>query len=258
MNGMKAVRRAHMYAGLALAPFVALYGITAILFNHPGIGSETRVRHLPADVAAFDPGAADRHALHAVSQVDCVAIDEDVPARFTGRTMLVAEGRTLLVDEDGARLILRPASTGEPEVFEGIEALEDHRADLLASARAVDPEAAWRIRSIARLEFGVWLDGERRAATYDPLRETLTLSEPRARSLRSRLTALHKAHTYPTGVGADLWWAILVDVLGAMMVLWAISGVAMWWQMKRLRRGGLAALAISAVATAVLVVSKSM
>src|SRR6185295_9127 len=34
MNGMKIVRRTHMYAGLFLAPWVAMYGFSGLIFNH--------------------------------------------------------------------------------------------------------------------------------------------------------------------------------------------------------------------------------
>ncbi len=34
-QSMKLVRRAHLYAGLFMTPWVFLYGITATLFNHP-------------------------------------------------------------------------------------------------------------------------------------------------------------------------------------------------------------------------------
>src|SRR6185295_18378971 len=36
MNGMKIVRRTHMYAGLFLAPWVAMYGFSGLIFNHGG------------------------------------------------------------------------------------------------------------------------------------------------------------------------------------------------------------------------------
>ena len=32
---MRVVRRAHLFAGLLMLPWVVLYGVTAFLFNHP-------------------------------------------------------------------------------------------------------------------------------------------------------------------------------------------------------------------------------
>ena len=34
LNAMKIVRRTHLYAGLFLAPWVAMYGFSGLIFNH--------------------------------------------------------------------------------------------------------------------------------------------------------------------------------------------------------------------------------
>ena len=51
MNGMKIVRRTHLYAGLFLAPWVAMYGFSGLIFNHgnwfaPGGGDAVRASAL--------------------------------------------------------------------------------------------------------------------------------------------------------------------------------------------------------------------
>lgn len=53
-QSMKLVRRAHLYAGLFMTPWVFLYGITATLFNHPQLLSDveqTQRSIAPADLA---------------------------------------------------------------------------------------------------------------------------------------------------------------------------------------------------------------
>src|SRR6478672_1275705 len=52
---MKFVRRAHMYVGLSLVPFVILYGVTAFLFNHPDWFSDRSVRLITTKDAAGTP-----------------------------------------------------------------------------------------------------------------------------------------------------------------------------------------------------------
>src|SRR6516225_9073547 len=42
---LKLVRRAHLFAGLFMTPWVFLYGITGFLFNHPGAFSDREVRY---------------------------------------------------------------------------------------------------------------------------------------------------------------------------------------------------------------------
>tara|TARA_Y100000589_G_scaffold294654_1_gene300497 strand:- start:1892 stop:2071 length:180 start_codon:yes stop_codon:yes gene_type:complete len=34
-------------------------------------------------------------------------------------------------------------------------------------------------------------------------------------------------------------WAVIVDVMGALMIFWGLSGIFMWWQMKPTRRLGM-------------------
>ena len=49
---MKVLRRAHLYSGLFLTPWVFLYGVTALLFNHPDLFSGQQVIEVgPAEVA---------------------------------------------------------------------------------------------------------------------------------------------------------------------------------------------------------------
>jgi hypothetical protein len=49
---MRLVRRAHLYAGLFMTPWVFLYGATALLFNHPQAFPDQEIRAItPADLA---------------------------------------------------------------------------------------------------------------------------------------------------------------------------------------------------------------
>ncbi|SIO39700.1 hypothetical protein SAMN05444166_4359 [Singulisphaera sp. GP187] len=53
-QSMKWVRRAHLYAGLFMTPWVFLYGVTAMLFNHPLVFSDVDQKQrsiAPADLA---------------------------------------------------------------------------------------------------------------------------------------------------------------------------------------------------------------
>ncbi|HVJ88034.1 MAG TPA: hypothetical protein VM452_20385, partial [Caulifigura sp.] len=45
---MRVVRRVHLYSGLFLFPWVMLYGVTALLFNHPGAMPDVPIEHLAA------------------------------------------------------------------------------------------------------------------------------------------------------------------------------------------------------------------
>lgn len=71
---------------------------------------------------------------------------------------------------------------------------------------------------------------------------------PREMSARSFLLRLHTAHGYGIRTNSRWFWAIAVDLMFASMCFWGISGVVMWWQIKRTRRIGFALLIASAIA----------
>jgi hypothetical protein len=56
------------------------------------------------------------------------------------------------------------------------------------------------------------------------------------------LMYLHRASTYNHSPGLRWWWAVMVDGMVLTLVFWGISGVVMWWQMKRHRMWGIIAL----------------
>lgn len=75
---------------------------------------------------------------------------------------------------------------------------------------------------------------------------------PRDLSLRSQLLRLHTAHGYPSEIGSRWVWAIAVDAMFASMCFWGISGVVMWWQIKRTRFWGAVCLLASALVASIL------
>lgn len=72
---------------------------------------------------------------------------------------------------------------------------------------------------------------------------------PREMRLRRYLLRLHMAHGYPVEKNTRWFWVIAVDVMFVSMCFRGLSGVVMWWQIKRTRRiGFLLLLASAAVA----------
>ncbi len=105
----------------------------------------------------------------------------------------------------------------------------------------------WSLRSAPTLQFDI-VDAESKPLTlrYDVVRQDLS-AQPRDRadfgsamSWRRFALRLHTAHTYPSRFGVRFMWAILVDAMAVAMVAWALSGVLMWWQIRTLRRMGIA------------------
>jgi hypothetical protein len=89
-----------------------------------------------------------------------------------------------------------------------------------------------------------------RRITYTPADSRLVIEkmEPRAHALLERF---HRRRGYETGYTLDTAWAVTVDLTIAAMILWAASGLWMWWEMKATRRAGavagLAGLAVFAL-----------
>ena len=79
-------------------------------------------------------------------------------------------------------------------------------------------------------------------------RVSIVGGEPGEIGWRRYLLRLHMAHGYPVQQNARWYWAIAVDAMFATMVFWGLSGVLMWWQIKRTRLWGILCLVVSSVA----------
>lgn len=81
-----------------------------------------------------------------------------------------------------------------------------------------------------------------RRIIYTPADQKLVIEKMQARP-NAFLERYHRRRGYATGYALDTAWAVTVDLLIAATVIWALSGLWMWWEMKRTRLvGALAAL----------------
>lgn len=129
-------------------------------------------------------------------------------------------------------------------------------------------ENQFRFQSIPTLEFNAVVEGTTKRLRFSPNRGrresnsrnrssqtaepaavkgsvSIVGENPREMSWRSYLLRLHTAHGYPNSINARYWWAYAVDAMFLCMVFWGLSGVFMWWQIKRTRKLGFIVLAIS-------------
>ncbi len=86
-----------------------------------------------------------------------------------------------------------------------------------------------------------------RRITYAPAEQKLVIErmEPRANAFLERF---HRRRGYATGYALDTTWAVTVDAVIAAIVIWVLSGLWMWWEMKATWRfGALAALGGAAI-----------
>ena len=281
---MKIVRRLHMYFGLGLTPFVLLYGITAMLFNHPTwfrSSTSTTVELAPDtfDGITFEHGTeiADlilqRITEHHAESDETYTIERDrsVEPHLTGDLFVDlqrederARYRVSPSLDEGSVRVTRTSPRLEaedrtpfPRSVGGVAAETlDEISERIREHGSASDEDRLTIRSTPDIKFHAIVDGKPWVVSCD-LR-TGDISAHRAGemhrdfALRSFLTRLHVSHGYPSEPTLGRWaWAVFVDLTAVMMIFWAISGAVMWWQLKPTRRTGMlatvAGIAVSGV-----------
>ena len=127
------------------------------------------------------------------------------------------------------------------------------------------------LRGLPPVEFDAVVDGQKRRLRFSPprrrggggggrasseVRGTVSIvgENPRDLTVRSYLLRLHTAHGYPVQTNARWFWAVCVDIMFASMCFWGLSGVVMWWQIKKTRRIGFLILVASAVVATLLAI----
>lgn len=263
------VRRTHMYLGLVLFPWVIFFGASGMLFNHPGVGEEVRAHPLSAQLLGQKVGIAALDA-HVVAS-DVVAalraaghdyrLDDGHDSRFYGSTAFEAQGggetHLLLLDVAAGRgvVLTRPDHTPPAAPFAGTIAPEEvrlapllPRLSALLPALDLDVRGPLEPRASADLRFRMRdASGRRWNVTYDlgsgHIDGRASDASP-ALSLHDTLGALHKTHHFPARLGATTFWALFADLTGFTLVLWALSGLVMWWQIKPTRALGVVGVSV--------------
>ncbi|MGH1340402.1 MAG: hypothetical protein ACRBN8_02535 [Nannocystales bacterium] len=275
------IRRAHLYTGLVLVPWVLLYAASGMLFNHPSWAAK--------------PGGPDRFALSdlvAPAQAAGVVLDEDAataavvaalgaPVHVMSRPppSMRRSLRGKAGPSDGTtapkQLSIRfPSRRGTwgarptpiprfPASLQGVDKIEVPEHDAAAWQRfadmvATEMEAAptdVALTATPLLRFHAEIDGERWEVEYDAHSGDVTFAAlaDREANLPRLLARLHMTHVYPDTFGLSWLHALFVDLSALCLALWCVTGVFMWWQMRRLRRiGGLALVVGLAVAVVIL------
>ncbi len=270
---IKLTRRLHLYFGLILVPFVLLYGVTAILFNHQTWFSASTTE--AADASLFsgitfqDPEAiadAITKELDEQSEFTIERVEGDAPT-FKGDMIvdLSRETERLRYRVNPKNMYATLQRTPLEEDEEVPDAIEndsitptetDAIDELVAVMEEQHEDAKSRVRSIPDIEFRVLADGEDVTLTCDlqsgKITQRRTLEPRMDFNLRSFLLRLHKSRGYPSEAGTRTGWAIIVDVTGALMIFWGLSGIIMWWQMKPLRNNGLLTMVLGIVLAGIL------
>jgi hypothetical protein len=278
-EAMHWVRRIHLYSGLFMFPWVMLYGVTALLFNHPGAFSDQPGRTLRLDEFKGTPleeiadPAADAEKVIAALNAKLATSTAAKPtyrlvnpdqARYTrdrisARVRGEGQEHSVLLDLPSGTAYVSTEKQSQTELApfatRGLKA----PGSLSERVKLSLPKALARLGLSAEeagiavgtdLVFFVEADGRPWRATYSI--QTGAVSGAPADSssdlsLRRFLTQLHLSHGYASQGGVRWVWALGVDAMFASMVFWAISGLLMFWQIKAVRRVGAIVVAASLI-----------
>jgi len=273
------VRRAHMYLGLLLFPWVIFFGFTGMLFNHPGIGESVVARPIPSALLrakGIEPVDARRIAEDVIAalraQGRSYRLDPSFDSRLFGSTAFATQGDgkkyLFLVDLPAHRglLLSRPDRTPPDAPFAGHVELPEHgivrlepNADAVLGELGLGDLPPARAAIAPSVRFRM-VDDEGHAwnTTYDlgsgRLDGRLAARTPKL-SLHDLLGRMHKTHHFPTSIGPRTFWALFADLTGITLVVWATTGLCMWVQIKKTRAMGTVAVSVGALIALVVMVA---
>ena len=267
------VRRIHLYAGLFLLPWVFLYGMTGAMFNHHSLISDVTTYGVSA--AALEGSALaslptpEALAEQVVGQLDKAAPDQEIAlardhgAQFNNDIVLEVHGldgkHSVHIDPVAKRADV--IAHTQPEKLDGM--LDGvHNISLpdnpYATARQAVPEILEKaglepVSSTApmgwcKLNFLASIDGERARVTYvlrDGHVDVTRYTGEDGMTPRQFFLRLHTSHGQPPHWNGRMYWSLILDTMAIAMVTWGISGLVMWWQIKRTRLIGSIVIASS-------------
>ncbi|MEZ6131616.1 MAG: PepSY domain-containing protein [Planctomycetaceae bacterium] len=278
------IRRIHLYTGLFLLPWVFLYGITGAMFNHQGlfpVAPFTSVdKQVVANSALKSFPSAEQMAQQVVDALQRSADGQQIAllpehgAEFTNALLFEtrASGVRHVVHLDpvnqSAAVQSHPGNPEEPELMlteirnitlepNPFEAAQTSASQVLdhVGIRSGNPPAplGW-----SKLNFLATVDQQPVRVTYvlkDGHIDVSRYTGEDGMTLRQFLLRLHTSHGQPPHWNGRMYWSVIVDVMAIAMVAWGITGLFMWWQLKRSRVIGAAVIGCSVVTAVFLYVS---
>lgn len=281
---LKYVRRIHMYTGLLLLPWVLLFGLSGLFFNHPTWMTPTDVvyqadRSAVNTATAFVPIDPDELAAIVIQQINqsgqaSIKLIDSTPfitgklninatsddASHIARINLVTGDATIESTPNKQVSTDKPAFVDSARVDPAIDMdkLRDGAGGLFKQA-GVTLSSPLRVRSrpAPLLNFQVVDEAGRTwNTTFDLTSGRLdarAADAPTDYSLRNSLTQLHRLHQYPDALGVRWFWTLFADATALTMVFWGLSGALMWWQIKPTRLLGVCAVSVAVAMASVII-----
>ena len=268
------IRRVHLYSGLFLLPWVIMYGMTGSMFNHLGLFPQLSIETVDESAVA-DSGLSSfpkpielattvtQELQKQAGQVR-VELADDPHAEYTGELMFETkvDGVQTVVymnpmDQD-AWLATLPKNEEEPEPLlpelRSIKLSPDPHEEVRGAASKILTSAGVKSDKEpqpfgwAKLNFLATVDGQPARITYvmkDGHVDINRFTGDDGMPLRNFLMRMHTSHGQPPHWNGRMFWSIAVDTMAIAMVGWGLSGVFMWWQIRRARKLGFVVISLS-------------
>ncbi|MFN3192742.1 MAG: PepSY domain-containing protein [Aureliella sp.] len=258
------LRRVHLYAGLFLLPWVFLYGITGAMYNHEGLFPESEMISVPAEKLTEQPlmefPSPEELAGQVVAQLQDAAPDHDIQlaanhgAEYNNDLIyqVEQEGRLHAIHVNpmskDAYVAIHPENQErEEKLLTDVKNLRlsqnpyqkvKDTVPAVLEAAGIEKEGAIQPRGWCKLNFIADVDGEPARVTYvlrDGHVDTIRYQGQDGMSPRSFFLRLHTTHGQPPHWNGRMYWSVILDIMAIAMVTWGLTGLVMWWQLKRTR-----------------------
>lgn len=286
---LMSIRRIHLYAGLFMLPWVLLYGISGFFFNHPMMFTSDQTTSFSAidnskEASSVFPGPSK------MAQMVVNKLNDDRKKNEHPEVKLSDSSSPFFRDYLAYKVIHKNQShivkvspiSGQGEIrttftkpskettkpkYNPIEAIPNIKVEnnpyrnirnelpRILKEQNLEPGKI-SSHGHARLIFAATVKGENYTVTYHLPSQQITSTRDDNRkqiNTKSFLQRLHLSRAYSPGFDTRFFWALLVDTMVVAMIFWSLSGVVMWWQVKRTRRWGAVVILFSLVLTFILV-----
>ena len=168
------------------------------------------------------------------------------------RTTILEEPTPETEDDGKPEVVVNPLQdVTEIELAENTQTAAAELVPKLLEELDLESDEAFTGRFSSSVVFTALVDGRPCDVTYNMGNGSVAARSHDApkNSLQTKsfLQRLHLSRGYTPNMNTRTWWAISVDAMFLSMVFWGVSGIVMWWQIKRTRTLGTAFLIASLI-----------
>ncbi|PHQ31745.1 PepSY domain-containing protein [Rhodopirellula bahusiensis] len=272
-------RRAHLYVGLFLLPWVFLYGATGAMLNHSGLFPEAVSQQIGANQLAesgwsnFPNQSALAEqvvdALRQGSPESTIELNPNHAPEFTNEIGFQwKDGETRhtvhlnpvnksswVATYPPNREPMRPVLSEIRRVDISPNPMEiaEQTVPTVVSAAGLQPNEKIEPLGWCKLNFLATVDDVPVRVTYvlrDGHVDVTEYTGEDGYSPRQFFVRLHTSHGQPPHWNGRRLWSFFIDAMAIAMVTWGVTGLVMWWQIKRTRLIGSGVIAVSVLTAA--------